>query len=416
MKMRELLEKQDNIVTAIKGILDKPEGKSGDLSDKQEQRASELQNELAKVKNLIKLQADVDETEQRMAGNTVSNKDFETECRAFSLHKAIKHMISPKSVDAGREIEVSQEMQRIEGRSSEGFLVPYSAIFESRDAGPITTTTPDGHAGANLVANDFRPDQYVDLLRVQDPLAGLGIRRLSGLHGNLVIPKQNSGLAVGWCAENASIPTTDMGFDVISLSPKHCGAIAHYSRQMMLQASPDIEGLIKSDLSKAMSLKIAEAVIKGTGTNNEPKGIMSYNGIQKVEYTAGTTDIMTYVPEIMDKLLTSHVNNISIIVRNGFKKSVDNLLTSDGLPVGDAAFFRNVNHSYVDNSFIASDNIMIAGDFSQVILGTWGGVEVLVNPFSDAVYGTGNVAVRILLSVDVALRHEEAFATLEPGV
>ena len=411
MKMRDLLNRQDDIVKAMRSIAEKPEGQNGDLSEAQETRSKELQAELARVKHMISLQADIDDAEQRMSGKTVSEGDFEAECRAFSLHRAIKAMIAPNSVDAGREREISQELQRREGRSTEGILAPYSAIFEKRTAGPVTTTLPSSHAGGNLVPTEHLGNEYIDLLRASDPLQGLGIRRLSGLTGNVSIPKARTGTAVGWVAENSAVAQTDMAFDSVTLSPKHCGAYAVYSRQMLLQSSPSIEDIVKADLALTLSKEIADTVIAGTGTDNQPKGILNYSGIQAVTYTA-ETDKMNYVPELENKLLLSNVTNISILARNSFKKTVDEMLTTDKLPVGDAAFYRGIPHKYVDDDLITSGQIMLAGDFSQVIIGTWGGVEVLVNPYADSVYTLGNVAIRILLTMDVALRHEEAFATL----
>ena len=76
-----------------------------------------------------------------------------------------------------------------------------------------------------------------------------------------------------------------------------------------------------------------------------------------------------------------------------------------------SAFFRNYQHKYA--SAVPSARVMVAGDFSQVIQGTWSAVEVLVNPYMESAYKKGNVALRIVLTMDVAIRHPEAFATFE---
>lgn len=61
-------------------------------------------------------------------------------------------------------------------------------------------------------------------------------------------------------------------------------------------------------------------------------------------------------------------------------------------------------------SLVSAADVMIAGDFSQVIQGTWSAVEVLVNPFMESAYRKGNVALRIVLTTDIAIRQPEAFA------
>ena len=100
---------------------------------------------------------------------------------------------------------------------------------------------------------------------------------------------------------------------------------------------------------------------------------------------------------------------MSFLATAAFKKTVDNLLTADGLPIGAATFFRDYPHIW--STFVPADNLLIGGDFSQVIQGTWSSVEILVNPYMESAYKKGNVALRIILTMDVAVRHPEAFAT-----
>ena len=120
---------------------------------------------------------------------------------------------------------------------------------------------------------------------------------------------------------------------------------------------------------------------------------------------------MGYVPALSSALFVKNVPSVSFVCNSAFKANVDDLLTTDGLPIGDAAFFRNYQHKYA--SAVPLDRVMVAGDFSQVIQGTWSAVEVLVNPYMESAYKKGNVALRIVLTMDVAIRHPEAFATFE---
>ena len=56
---------------------------------------------------------------------------------------------------------------------------------------------------------------------------------------------------------------------------------------------------------------------------------------------------------------------------------------------------------------------MIAGDWSQMMLGIWSEVDILVNPFAETAYNKGNVLVRAMSTVDIACRHPEAFVVAE---
>lgn len=402
MTMRELLDRQSRIHKDLTGIMSSLEG--DELTPEQETRAADLQGQMAKVKRLIDVQADIDETERRMSGTPVTGDlKLDKEARPFSLTRAIQHMLGVK-VDAGRELEISAELARREQRSTEGFYMPYS-FFEKR-ADVLTATAPA--SGSNLVATDHLGGQFIDLLREANPLTALGIRTLTGLVGNVEIPKLKQSTAVGWFGENSAIPQTDAAFDKITMSPKHVGAWTEYSRNMLLQSSPDIESLLRSDLAQVLALEVARATINGTGTNSEPTGILKTTGIQEVTKPA---DSMQYAPVLANALFMANVPAVSFLANSGFKLTVDQLLTTDGLPIGAATFFRNYPHVWT--KLVPTDNVMLAGDFSDVIQGTWSAVEVLVNPYMESSYKKGNIALRIILTMDVAIRHPESFATFE---
>jgi len=111
------------------------------------------------------------------------------------------------------------------------------------------------------------------------------------------------------------------------------------------------------------------------------------------------------------KLFLANVRGVSFLANSGYKLTVDQLLTADGLPIGAATFFRGYPHVWT--SLVPSANCMIGGDFSDVIQGTWSAVELLLNPYMESAYKKGNVALRIILTMDVAIRHPESFATFE---
>ena len=412
--MRKLLEKRAAVVAEMRTITAAPAGEGGDLSEEQETRFHNLKVDLEKLEKRIERQTLLDEADRRAQGVSIGGApDFVRECRDFSMLRAIQHQLGAR-VDAGRELEISQELARREQCSADGILAPYS-IFERR-AGTITTAAPSGGPGSNLIGTDHLGGQYIDLLREANPLAGLGVRTISGLVGNAEIPKAKTSTATGWAGENTAFPDTDAAFEKVTLSPKHVGALTSYSRNMLLQSSPDIESILRSDLAQVLGLEVARATINGTGTNAEPLGILHQTGIQEIAIpeTGGGSSApipIQFVPALANALFTANVRNVAFLANSGFKLTVDNLLTADGLPIGAATFFRNYPHVWT--SLVPADRIMIAGDFSDVIQGTWSAVEILVNPYMESAYTKGNVALRIILTMDIAVRHPESFAVFE---
>ncbi len=125
-----------------------------------------------------------------------------------------------------------------------------------------------------------RADLYIGPLREALIARRLGVRVLTGLRGNLSIPKYGSGLETGWVAEGGAVPEGDMAFDSVGLEPKHVGGKTEMSRQLIQQSSPEIEQLVRDDLAFLIAKQIDRAIIAGTGTNNEPLGVLNFTGAQ----------------------------------------------------------------------------------------------------------------------------------------
>src|SRR3546814_8422149 len=89
----------------------------------------------------------------------------------------------------------------------------------------------------------------------------------------------------------------------LTLSPKHAGALSEWSRNMLLQASPDVETLLRQMLARNIALTIDRAAIRGGGAN-EPKGVLETTGIQTV---TAPTSIFEAVAEAVAKADTENV-------------------------------------------------------------------------------------------------------------
>ena len=58
-------------------------------------------------------------------------------------------------------------------------------------------------------------------------------------------------------------------------------------------------------------------------------------------------------------------------------------------------------------------NSAIFGDWSQVLLGIWSEVDLSLNAFAEAPYRRGGVLVRAMSTVDIAVRHPQAFVVAD---
>ncbi|TCU18800.1 phage major capsid protein [Rhizobium sullae] len=307
-------------------------------------------------------------------------------------------------VDAGFEREIQAELSKRAGRPAEGIFIP-TEIFETR---VLTTST-----GGELVPTDHRPDQYISALTASSVVRGLGARVLSGLTGNLSIPRETGSPATGWVAENAALSSSDADFDAVTLSPKHAGALSEFSRNMLLQASPDVEALLRQMLARNIGLTIDKAAILGGGAN-EPKGVLSTVGIQTQAYA---TSLFVTNAEAIAKADIANVATArrSFLTTNTVKKIVSLAIDGEGRPFGIPTVFHNEPVTFsnqVPTTLNTDEHGLIYGDWSELLIGIWSEIDILVNPFESTAYSKGNVSIRAMATVDCAVRHPKAFVSV----
>lgn len=423
MKLRELREKRARIVAEMRAIAEKPEGDSGAPSDNQERRFEVLKGELTLVEKAVEKQELIDEADRRAAGDRLGETrdgDFQRECRRFSLRAAIAGAAG-LDVDAGREREVSAELQRRSGGTFQGIAIPME-IFQRR-ASPrdyerrvITTAGPAGGPGGNLIGTDLRGDIFIDRLRAAMVTQALGATVLDGLIGNTDIPKLKTSAATAWVAENAAITASDHEFQKVALRPKHVGVLTEFSRNMLLQTSPAIEELIRDDFAKILAEALDRAAIKGGGTN-EPVGVLATAGLNTSVSMA--TPSWSAVLDLVNAVEEGNSTGSGFVLRPLAAKRLRSTLraasTDSRMVMEDPNFladFPAVRSTLVpiDTTPTPDTTAVIFGAWADLLIGYWSAFDLLVNPFESTAYAKGNVSVRGMLTADIAVRHVASFA------
>lgn len=307
---------------------------------------------------------------------------------------------------AGAAAEYHQEAERRTGRKAEGVFVPLQAI-ERRAA--VDTTM-----AAAIVPIDYRAQDYIEPFRNALLARKLGMRVLSGLHGNVSVPKYGTGTTVGWVAEGGTLPDGGYAPTNVTLAPKHAGGVIELSRQLIQQSSPDANRLVTDDLSALLAQAIDSAAIKGGGAN-EPDGILVAAGVQIA--SLATLDWPSILA-LFEKLGLANCEANAVLASIKTRTKMQSALKDS--VAGSAYLWENgkVNDvtAYATNQVpdaAAGAGTLIAGDFTQALLGIWSEVDLLVNPYAEGPYKRGAVLVRAMSTVDVALRHPEAFVKVQ---
>jgi HK97 family phage major capsid protein len=246
---------------------------------------------------------------------------------------------------------------------------------------------------------------------------------LSGLVGDVTIPKLDVSSTTGWVAENAALSASDFEHDPVTLA---VGCLAEFSRNLLLQSSPDVEDLLRSDFAKQLAQAIDQAAIKGGGSN-EPTGILATSGIGSV--SLGTPDggaptwggVISLIAEVE---IDNAVGGAFLTNPKAVKKmrSTAKVASTDSVMIMESpnmlagyplASTNNVPSTLVEGDSGATLSALIFGDFSDLLLGYWSELDILVNPYESTAYTKGNVMVRGMATCDVKLRHPQSFAAIQ---
>lgn len=340
------------------------------------------------------------------------------EQRDFSILKAIRASASGDWSDAGYEREVSAEIARKMGREAKGFYVP-SAGWQQRNI--IVGTNADG---GFMKGTDHLGNEFIAALRGRLVVAEMGARIMTGLQGDVAIPKISAGGSAGFVGEGSSVSEVNQTFAQVSLAPKTLGTFTDLSRKLVYQSDPSAEAVIREDLLAAVAAKIEDVCIEGDGSN-EPTGITKTSGIGSVaQGTNGGAPNWSSVTSLVKEVEQDNAalsDNLGFLTNPKVKhklagtakvSSSDSVMILDepwnslyGYPI---RFTTHVPSDLTKGSTSGSCSAMIFGDFAQLMIGFWSAPDVLVDPYTGG--AAGNIRILVHQDLDVAVRHAQSFA------
>lgn len=300
---------------------------------------------------------------------------------------------------------------------------------QQRDLNIGTTT-----AGGNLVATELLGSSFIELLRNAMVLDKLGITWLRDLVGNIAIPSA-TGAATGYWITEGNPPTeSQQTIGQVPLTPKTVGAFTDYTRKLLLQASLDVEAFVRADLAMVVGQTIQLAAINGSGTPPEPYGVLNTAGIGSV--AGGTNGLAPTYDHMVD--LETAVGNANADVgalgyltnskfRGKLRKTQEFASTNGkaiwlngrergiGDVLGYDAFVTNsVPSNLVKGSSGAVCSAMIFGNWADLVIGMWGGLDLMLDPYALAT--SGGKRVIALQDVDIAIRRVASFAAMKDAL
>ncbi len=196
---------------------------------------------------------------------------------------------------------------------------------------------------------------------------------------------------------------------------------------------------MRRDLTDGINAAVDSAVLNGSGSSGQPTGIRNTSGIGSVAMgTNGGAITMEKIVDLETEVTQdnafgpnmAYVTNAKVMgglkkLRAGGSTTTDGAflyntdlqavgrgptpLTLNGYPVA----VTNALPSNISKGTGTNLSAMVAGDFSQAMVGFYGnGLEIVVGEDSDD-FAKALTSVRGIVSFDVAVRHAESFASIE---
>ena len=320
-----------------------------------------------------------EETEPKENRNNINNTK-NIHMSNFSLIKAINDVVNNRNIneDALNVIEMGATEMRKSGLSYSGQI---QLPVEER-----------GDAVAATVATDGKEIVATDKLNILSPLMGksilaeAGATFLTGLVGNISIPNY-TGSTCGWKGELEAADNGKGAFGSVELSPKRLTAYIDISKQFLTQDSVGAEEMLRADIVNSLVAKLEQTIFgDAAGDSTKPAGIFngaevaapSYQGVCEAE--AAVTDYSGEKRFVMSPTAKSAFKQATI---SGTKSDLRLLLEDgevDGYPVSDSSNVVAGGYAF--------------GDFSELVVAQWGGIDIVVDPYTLA---TKN-AIRLVIN------------------
>lgn len=300
----------------------------------------------------------------------------------------------------------------------EGLVVPKKALSSSF-RNDLTIGTEGGDVTFDMDGG------FIDALEDRLVLRPLGTDFATGLIGDLKFPRESNTLTATWEGETDANTEQTPTYDNVSLSPKRLSFFVDISKQALLQTSPVIQARVENAMVSAVQRGLESAAINGSGSGAVPEGILNTTGIgdAPVGTNGGAQTWGHWVDnETNVSVANADIGNLNYLtnapVRGQAKKTI--------VDSGSGQFLWPVNATEVNGYNVGVSNLvpsdltkgtgtglsaLIFGNFNDLVIGQWGGLDVLVDPYTQA--GSGLIRIHINMYADVAVLHAESFSATQ---
>lgn len=349
----------------------------------------------------------------------------------FRICNLIHHLATGgRSKRGGKEAEICEEEAKLrtrQGIETEGTPIP-PQIFSDRSLYRNNTglfleyrllQAGSDPSGGHTIDDELLADGFIDILLEFHAAIQL-VTKLPDLMGNITFPRLSSRSVAYWTGEKQAATETTAQFDTVTLEPHHLRAWSEISTTLLHQSSLPIEQLVRRDLARALAKEWDKAILLGSGASNQISGINSISGLANAQWPAdsgGNTnfdyDTLLEAEETLaneDALMGRLAWIVSPRIRRYGRKTAE---LGDGTSRPIWRMGRMLDYEAYVTTQVPTE-VGFFGNWEEMMAGMWGGIDVLVNPYSKDKEGIVRITTGQMC--DVASRHDESFCKISKTV
>jgi HK97 family phage major capsid protein len=412
----DVMDEENTVVPPVETeekALGKPSNDAGEilsLGERFEQRDAAIEA----VKSGLPLESfrvqvmDRIETKQKETKVNSNSGDFLTEKEKgeYSLMRALRDAANGKRDTF--EMRVGEEAARANGIEARGLYIPADMLMR-------TMSVTDTGFGGNTVATNIASGSFIDILRSKSVVMALATK-LDGLVGNVQIPRQSGASTVYKPAEKVAITQSDVATDFITLAPTRYGASVPVTKQLLMQSSLAVENMIRNDIAAQIALAIESDVIAAilSGATTVPLGtngaVPTWQNFIDLEtaVTAANADMgrLAYLVNAKGRGKLKSTPKVA-----GFPEYI---IDKDGAINGYEQLMTNLVPSNLTKGTGTNLSAAIFGNFDDALIATWGGLDIIMDVYTQAKEGIINITADQFADYD--LRHTASFAAIKDMV
>lgn len=423
--LKVLRDERAEKLEAMRSLTDVASNEKRDLTSDEKTNFDSLEGEINALDADIRRAETAEKRAKEMvlAGAGTPSDSEEKELRNYSVLTALRSAIDQKPLE-GIEKEMHQEAvkeARELGQKINGIGIP-SRVLQQRDN---SITMPTQPADGGVLVEKERNNSMMDMLRNALVTRQLGATYMNDLVGNISFTRMTARPKATWKPEVAALDKSNIQFADDEFAPKRLGTYTIQSLQFLRQTAASVEQKIREEIIYSITEGVDEAAILGTGTNNQPLGVLNHTGITTLALGAnGAALTRANLIAAETALATKNLNGrnygwlINALTRGKLKGTQ--------LDAGSGRFVMESNDSLLEYPVVMSNLVpsnltkgtaagtasaALFGDWSELYIGQWGGIDLTVDPYTLAVEGQVKIIAQGFFNVLV--HRPEAFVAFK---